>query len=279
MFITANLKFINYIKNSFLLFSKLNEKVLFYLRKSFLNLNNIEQDILKEQNELFKKNNLDRDKGLSRLNLIYENFPFAKKDMNSEHQTIFSSISISKSFKIKRVLEIGTYDGINSFILSKLFPHSQITTIDLKDTDQTFLDTYSRKDKLSDFVRNRNEIINKSKNIKYLQINSLELTFLSEKFDLIWIDGAHGYPIVNIDICNSLRLCNQNGLILCDDVFTNTLKNDSMYKSIATFETLQNYKQIDAIKFDLFYKRLSAKINIQPAYKKYVAFVKLSPKK
>ena len=37
-------------------------------------------------------------------------------------------------------------------------------------------------------------------------MNSLELTNSKNSYDMIWIDGAHGYPYVTIDIINSLRL-------------------------------------------------------------------------
>ena len=48
---------------------------------------------------------------------------------------------------------------------------------------------------------------------------SLNLINSNEKYDLIWIDGAHGYPTVTIDIINSLKLINNDGLIICDDVY------------------------------------------------------------
>ena len=44
-------------------------------------------------------------------------------------------------------------------------------------------------------------------------------------YDLIWIDGAHGYPIITIDIVNSLRIINPKGIILCDDIYLAGLKN------------------------------------------------------
>ena len=40
--------------------------------------------------------------------------------MNSEHQIIFSSISCQRK-DVKNILEIGTYDAKNAFLLSKLF--------------------------------------------------------------------------------------------------------------------------------------------------------------
>ena len=53
-------------------------------------------------------------------------------------------------------------------------------------------------------------IISRCINVKFKQMNSIKLTYEQDEFDLIWIDGAHGYPFVTFDILNSLRLSNQN---------------------------------------------------------------------
>ena len=50
-------------------------------------------------------------------------------------------------------------------------------------------------------------------------MNSVKLIGEKDKFDLIWVDGAHGNPIVTIDIINSLNILNAEGLIMCDDVW------------------------------------------------------------
>ena len=40
--------------------------------------------------------------------------------MNSEHSIIFCSLSLS-TYKLKNILEIGTYDAKNAFLLSEIF--------------------------------------------------------------------------------------------------------------------------------------------------------------
>ena len=50
-------------------------------------------------------------------------------------------------------------------------------------------------------------------------MNSVKLIGEKDKFDLIWVDGAHGNPIVTIDIINSFNILNAEGLIMCDDVW------------------------------------------------------------
>ena len=194
--------------------------------------------------------------------------------MNSEHQVLFSSLSESK--KCNSILEIGTYDGTNAFILSQLFPDSKITTMDLPKNDNNFVNFYGRDniDVLNKLCEKRDNLISKSKNIIFKELNSINLTFSEEKYDLIWIDGAHGYPCVSIDITNSLNLLNKNGHILCDDIFLNKINSpDNIYHSNAALETLQEFKKENLINFDLIYKRLSKKFNAVPKERAYIAVI------
>jgi predicted O-methyltransferase YrrM len=99
-------------------------------------------------------------------------------------------------------------------------------------------------------------------------MDSLNLFNSNEIFDLIWIDGAHGFPFVAIDITNALRMVNKNGIILCDDVFLSSKNQNMMTESTATWITLQKYQESSNIKVDLFLKRISNK------NKKFIAFIK-----
>ena len=195
----------------------------------------------KEQNKIFEHFGLNRQEGIKKLTLIKKdlNFKLRNSDMSSEHEIVFSSLSLSKNKSFTNILEIGTFDGFNSLLLSKLFPNSYIDTIDLHETDDEFINFYNRKDNISKFIKDRNIILSKNKNINFSPLNSLRLLNYKKKYDLIWIDGAHGYPVVCIDIINSLHVLKENGLILCDDVYLklNQSNSDVMYSSIATYET------------------------------------------
>ena len=87
--------------------------------------------------------------------------------MSSEHEIVFSSISLNKNYEIKEILEIGTFDGINALLLSKIFPNARIDTIDLNYEDYNFKNFYNRENKVEKFVKNRNNIIKKS-NINFI---------------------------------------------------------------------------------------------------------------
>ncbi len=231
----------------------------------------------KEQNEIFKYFGLNRQEGVKKLILIKKDLDFKSRNsgMSSEHEVIFSSLSLNSNKSLTDILEIGTFDGYNSLLLSNLFPNSNIDTIDLPETDEDFINYLIIKDNVSKFIQERNIILSKNKNINFFSLNSLKLLNYKKKYDLIWIDGSHGYPVACIDIINSLHILKENGLILCDDVLLklNHSNSDRMYGSIATYETLNELKKQNLIDFGLVYKRLSAKYNCIEKRRKFVAIV------
>ena len=256
---------------------KIPKKILNKLNYYFSYKNYNQNFFEEEQNKIFEHFGLNRQEGIKNLISIKKDLNFQSRNsgMSSEHEVIFSSLSNCKNKSFSDILEIGTFDGFNSLLLSKLFPNSKIDTIDLSETDDDFVNFYYRKDKINKFVQDRNIILSKNKNINFSPLNSLKLLNYKKKYDLIWIDGAHGYPVVCIDIINSLHILKENGLILCDDVNLNLNQNnsDKMYSSIATFETLNELKKQDLINFRLIYKRLNAKHNSIKNKRKFIAIV------
>lgn len=242
---------------------------------NLLKRNYKKEEFEKKQNKFFLDLGLNRIDALLKLNKIKKENNFFNRNMSSEHEVLFCAISNKHKVEIKNILEIGTYDGVNSFLLATLFENSNVHTIDLPDSDQNFKQTYNRSKNFDEFITKRNEIISKKNNIKFRQINSLQLMNYEEKFDLIWIDGAHGYPMVSIDIINSLRLLNKDGIIMCDDIFMfKPNAQDSIYKSIASYETLNVLKNQNLISLNFVYKRLDTLNNCDPKIRKFVSFVK-----
>lgn len=253
---------------------KLFRKIYYYFKFKKYNQNVFEN----EQNTIFNSLNLNREQGIKHLDLIKINLTLpltAKKGMSTEHEVIFSSLSLNKKILINDILEIGTYDGYNALLLSKLFPDSKIDTIDLPEDDDDFVNFYNRKNLIKEFINQRNNYLSKNNNINFLPLNSLKLLNHKKKYDLIWIDGAHGYPMVCIDIINALHLINDKGIIMCDDIHLklNHLNSDKMYRSIASYETLNELQKQNIIKFTLVYKRLSPKSNYIENKRKFVAIV------
>ena len=97
-----------------------------------------------------------------------------------------------------------------------------------------------------------------------------------DKYDLIWIDGAHGYPVVCMDILNSIKLIRAGGYIICDDIYINSINSDKMYRSNAGNETLNELKKEGIINFDLIFKRLDAENNCLEENRKFIAIVSLT---
>ena len=221
---------------------------------------------------------LNRKDGLKKLDSVLQEL-FGKKydernGLFSEHLILLASFSVS-NISINKILEIGTYDGRTALILSKLFPKSSILTIDLPASKYEFESTYNRDKTANAFVMNRNKRIHDAFNADFKEMNSLGLCNFEDSFDLIWIDGAHGYPVVAMDIINSFRLASDGGHVLIDDIWKSVPISDKMYKSISGFESLQSLVDAQLISsFSLFPKRLLGEFNY-PGKKKFVGlFIK-----
>ena len=141
------------------------------------NLKKYDQNIFEnEQNNTFNLLSLNRIGGIENLNLVKKDLnleTYSKREMSSEHEVLFSSISINKNLKINNILEIGTYDGFNALLLSKLFPNAKIDTIDLPEDDNDFINFYGRKNLINEFINKRNNLLSKNNNINFFPLNSL----------------------------------------------------------------------------------------------------------
>ena len=237
-----------------------------------LNLYAVSSDF---QNSQMMEIGLVREDGLTKLNKVLKNIMLNSYDENngmfSEHLILLSSISIASS-QIRSVLEIGTYDGKTSVIVNKIFPEASITTIDLPIKDKDFESTYNRSGSANTFADKRNTLLNSSNQIKFLEINSIALSEMDNKFDVIWIDGAHGYPVVAMDIINTFRLCNKGGYVLVDDVWKNERISDKYYHSVGAMQSLSELKSANLIdEYFLIPKRISSYFNL-PWNKKFIGF-------
>jgi len=205
-----------------------------------------------EQIKFCEKLNINFINGKNIVDEYNTNFPNVRKG-NSLHWEIFAGIKEKK--KILSILEIGTDRGEFTHFLNYLFPHAKITTIDLPKYDEDFINSYNRKNKLDKYLDNRDNLI-KLPNVTFKELNSLQLTLDNQKYDLIWVDGAHGYPVISIDIANSIRLANKNALIFIDDVYKDLInKEDPMRRSMGSYQTLEAFKKAKVIDYSLLHKR------------------------
>ena len=176
--------------------------------------------LLEEQDGFFRKFDFDRQAALDKIDSVCKEvfgYGYAEnKGMFSEHLVLFAAISLSNK-RINDILEIGTYNGLTSVILSKLFPSAQIVTIDLPVSDEFFISSYRRGSSAKEFAQQRDAVIEQCSNVKFFPLNSVNLSkWNADQFDLIWVDGAHGYPIVAVDLVNSYRMARKGAYVLTD---------------------------------------------------------------
>ena len=227
--------------------------------------------------EKFNNNGFSYEKGLNKLNSILKNKEF-NIAFDSIHWLLFSCLSI-QNHKINRILEIGTYTGEATFILSELFPDASITTIELPYDDPIFTTTYSRNSEADrkKFMELQQANLNPAKDrIKLIQKNSFFLLdVVNDKFDLIWVDAGHLFPEIAWDISNAYYLCKKGGYLMFDDIIKhkNGFSND--YVSPDAYNVLKYMSERSEDKVTYFYKRINSKSykSFHPKRIKYVAFM------
>ena len=82
-------KIINIFKNPFKIPGKIYNKIMSYLSR----LNYNEKIFIEKQNQNFSKYNLHRELGLQKLKQIKDKYQITDREMSSEHEVFFSSLS------------------------------------------------------------------------------------------------------------------------------------------------------------------------------------------
>lgn len=263
------------------LFKKVIDKVfnkLTYFKYKTFDYNH--ELILKKENSKFLNLGLDNIKAVDKLNFVLESLGLEKYNVfnDSVHWKLFSALSILNKNDNLEILEIGTYDGNFTKILSNLFPHANITTIDLPDDDPIFSNSYDRKnlDAFNKYMDTQKQNI-KSNNISLINTNTL---FLLEslkdqkKFDIIWVDGGHLYPEIAWDICQCFYLLKKGGYMLCDDIIKSFKDYKTEYVSTEAFRVLNYLDERHDSKNIYFLKRLDPHRLSNIYSKKYVSIIK-----
>lgn len=194
-------------------------------------------------------------------------------EMFSEHNLIFTALK-KTGMNPKSILEIGTYKAETTLLLHKLFPTSKIDTFDLPlelATDKHF---YNYDKPTNDILECRMSNLANTRNVKFHEKSSVQLINSDRIYDLVWIDGSHGYPIVTMDIVNALHLVSNSGWILCDNVFKDLKYSDADKDSVATYKTLLELEKVGAIEVRFFYKRLQPEHLVWRKRTKFIALTR-----
>jgi len=165
-----------------------------------------------------------------------------------------------------RLLEIGTYDGINSRILSDLMPGLRVTTFDLPPIDIRILahnpsavDKGILKQLYKDRIRNTS-----SERIRYIEASSTNISdYDIGAVNIIWVDGDHTFPQVAFDISASLGLVKNShmSLLFCDDVYPT--------HADPTFQCLTTIEKDTDLQVTLFQKRSTGDKYVGLVYKNW----------
>ena len=223
--------------------------------------------LLNEQKRAYSILGLSYDDAIAKLNRICLNrFGVTYTENNgmwSEHLVFFAALATSQ-LAISNILEIGTFKGETTRILADLFPNSQVDSIDLSHDEIRSIGTYAYA---------AHELPNSTEmplNVKLKTQNSLKLIGETLEYDLIWVDGNHKSPYVQIDIACAIRLIKDNGFVLCDDVYlkTSRIEKDSGTESI---DTILAFKEAGMINSSFIRKRLSKKFNNKITGTKFLA--------
>lgn len=131
-------------------------------------------------------------------------------DWLTEHLSIWYEV-IRPEKNVKKILEIGCYEGRSTGWFLENFPDATVEVID----DFSASGYLLNKRSFEFFKHNikqyqKRVIINLGKSQKILPL-------LKDKYDIIYVDGAHDYESVKIDIIYSWKLLREGGIIIFDD--------------------------------------------------------------
>ena len=236
-----------------------------------------EKEVLTWNDQFFEKVGVDRSLAENLLEETSKKIPVLDVDVHvksqkpqSTHLLAFSALKVA-GFKPKNILEIGTYLGFTTSLLSHLFPEARIYTTALPADDPVFDDYHiisgSSVDDVFEQRLARSNITVMKKNSGFLWQEKLP------EFDLIWLDGGHQYPVVAWDHFYALSKLTAGGWLFSDDIVRpdedDRPEEDPRFDA---YHTIEYYSKRMQNKFEYLLKREDAATYMYA--KKYIAFLK-----
>ena len=148
---------------------------------------------------------------------IYENF----KSINYNEKWFCNNLNyLTVNFKtvknVKKILEIGSYEGRSAIFFLKNFSNSNISCVDTwSGSDEHNSFNFQLIEKNFDF----NTSFYQSNNLlrKYKMTSNDFFKKNDKYFDLIYVDGDHSSDQVKIDLINSWNVLKKGGFLVLDD--------------------------------------------------------------
>ena len=141
------------------------------------------------------------------------------------------------------VLEIGTFEALSVSFFLKYLKKSKLIAVDSLNKKTSFY---------KNFIRNKKKL----RNFKFYNLSSSNFFKKKNKnkFDIIYIDGAHDKNSVFNDAKNSFKLLKKNGILIFDDLLyeyknikdkNRYIESDFVIGGILLF--LSNFKSIEIL--------------------------------
>ena len=150
-------------------------------------------------------------------NAIYQNF----KSINYNEKWFcnnlnYLTVNFNTVKNVKKILEIGSYEGRSAIFFLKNFSNSNISCVDTwSGSDEHNSINFQLIEKNFDF----NTSFYQSNNLlrKYKMTSNDFFKKNDKYFDLIYVDGDHSSDQVKIDLINSWNVLNNGGFLVLDD--------------------------------------------------------------
>lgn len=189
-------------------------------------------------------------------NNIKKNYKFSN-DWFTNNLPIWIYIFKTKSLNLKKILEIGSFEGMSLVFLLSHFQNASIDCVEtFEGSDEhntiNFLEVKKNFDFNMKFYQKRFHLYHMSSDKFFIQ-NKNKL------YDLIYIDGSHfGYQVYK-DAINSFDILNIGGLLVFDDFLKKYYKkkNENVIGGVCNFIKMFNNKiKVIFVGYQIFIKKI-----------------------
>lgn len=236
------------------------------------------EDFKIEQARAFTQCGLDWEASKTAVSSFFE-FRRETRPDTSQHWEVAAGVVLAGG--VNRILEIGTERGQFTAFLQSLDSGLEITTVDLPSSNKRYItattaaraEVENELSAIQSTVAERRRNIDHLERVRFWEMNSVRLALVEEKFDFVFVDGDHTYPVVAIDAINAVRLVQTAGWILFDDLISER-RVASEYGGAESTRIVNVLEDSGVVSVTRFHKRLEAPKLIDEVDRKYIALAR-----